>query len=44
MTKKEKSAVRKQKQQMKKEKCELTSLWFDCLYKLSIANHVSNSY
>ncbi|XP_054716419.1 DNA-directed RNA polymerase, mitochondrial-like [Uloborus diversus] len=39
MTKKEKNVVRKRKLELKKMKGETTSLWFDCLYKLSIANH-----
>nr|XP_042895420.1 DNA-directed RNA polymerase, mitochondrial-like isoform X2 [Parasteatoda tepidariorum] len=39
MTKKEKAVIRRQKQELKKKKCEMTSLWYDCLYKLSIANH-----
>lgn len=37
-----KSAYR-HKLEYEKKKCEMTSLWFDCLYKLSIASHVSST-
>ncbi|KAG8187133.1 hypothetical protein JTE90_004879 [Oedothorax gibbosus] len=43
MTKREKAVIWKQKKDLKKKKCETSSLWFDCLYKLSIANHFRDS-
>ncbi|XP_035228391.1 DNA-directed RNA polymerase, mitochondrial-like isoform X2 [Stegodyphus dumicola] len=39
MSKKEKALIKKQNMELEKKKGEVTSLWFDCLYKLSIANH-----
>ncbi|GFU20587.1 DNA-directed RNA polymerase, mitochondrial [Nephila pilipes] len=39
MSQKEKAIIWKHKRELKKKKCEASSLWFDCLYKLSIANH-----
>ncbi|KAF8773555.1 DNA-directed RNA polymerase like protein [Argiope bruennichi] len=39
MSKRDKAIIWKQKRELKKKKCEASSLWFDCLYKLSIANH-----
>ncbi|GFU85189.1 DNA-directed RNA polymerase, mitochondrial [Trichonephila clavipes] len=42
MSQKEKAVIWKQKRDLKKKKCEASSLWFDCLYKLSIANHFRN--
>ncbi|CAL1300720.1 unnamed protein product [Larinioides sclopetarius] len=39
MSKKDKAIIWKQRRELEKKKCEASSLWFDCLYKLSIANH-----
>ncbi|GIY15604.1 DNA-directed RNA polymerase, mitochondrial [Caerostris extrusa] len=39
MTQQERIIARGKKQEIRKKKCEASSLWYDCLYKLSIANH-----
>lgn len=41
MSKAEKYELFKQKLQRRRKKAEMYSLWCDCLYRLSLANHVS---
>lgn len=41
MDKVEKYQFFRQKLQYKRKKAEMYSLWCDCLYRLSLANHVS---
>lgn len=41
MDKTQRYAAIRQKLQYKRKKAEMYSLWCDCLYRLSLANHVS---
>lgn len=41
MDKTEKYQLFRQKMQYRRKKSEMYSLWCDCLYRLSLANHVS---
>lgn len=41
MDKAERFQLFRQKMQYRRKKAEMYSLWCDCLYRLSLANHVS---